>query len=118
MQTKPELKQCIQKVKPVLCHRHYELDVYPDISSALVDPDFNTLASKDVVLALSHKGQEFELTMIAAFIWDLLDVESELSPIVDNICSQFKVDRMTAIRDTRLFLDSLEAHGLIEISKQ
>ncbi|MBW4647346.1 MAG: PqqD family protein [Kastovskya adunca ATA6-11-RM4] len=119
MQTKPELKQCIRKVKPVLCHRHYKLESYPDIPSALVDPNFNTLASKDVVLALSHKGQEFELTMVAAFIWDLLDLDTEpdVPIIADNVYTRFKVDRMTAIRDTKLFLDLLESHGLIEISK-
>lgn len=118
MQTKSELKRYIRKVKPILCHRHFKLEAYPDIISALTDSNFNILASKDVVLALSYKGLEFELTMVAAFIWDILDVETELSLIVDNICSQFKVDRITAMRDTKLFLDSLKAHGLIEISEQ
>lgn len=55
----------------------------------------------------------FVLTELSAFIWDLLPRVNTIEEIVDEVLSEYEVDRETATKDIEEFLEKLKEHKII-----
>ena len=54
---------------------------------------------------------------LATFIWELADGQTPLGEIVDRICSEYDVDRETALRDAIDLADKLVSNGILQRSE-
>jgi hypothetical protein len=55
----------------------------------------------------------FVLSPVASRIWSLLDTPTSADRIIDEICSEFEVERETAQTDVNELLASLELASLV-----
>lgn len=60
----------------------------------------------------------YTLSPVAARLWALLDGTRNLGAIVDTVCSEYDVERETAMADVVEWIGSLEEAGLIAESKR
>ncbi|MDE3151002.1 MAG: PqqD family protein [Gemmatimonadota bacterium] len=94
-----------------------ELDVTAPLSSEsriVAAPDLlaSDLAGEMVVLNLAD-GVYYGLDAVGAHVWRLLGVPRTVRALVDEIVSQFDVDRERCHADLLSFLADLNAHGLV-----
>jgi hypothetical protein len=61
-----------------------------------------------------RQGQMFNLNFVGSRILELLETGEPEPAIVERISQEFKVDRGTAERDLREFLETLSVHHLLE----
>lgn len=59
-----------------------------------------------------HNGI-FVLTELGSFIWDLLPEAEDVNYILEKVLEEYEVDRETAERDIRIFLDKLKNMGIV-----
>jgi Coenzyme PQQ synthesis protein D (PqqD) len=59
----------------------------------------------------------FTLNELATFIWESADGQTPVDEIVDRICSQYDVDRETALRDVNELTEKLVSDGLLQPSE-
>ncbi len=75
------------------------------------------IAEEYVLVPIVGRGAEidglFNLTRVAAFIWELLDGASSGETIVDALLGRFDVDRPRAEEDYREFLEKLLSIGAV-----
>ena len=64
------------------------------------------------VLVVPARREAHELDEVATFLWARLKTEQTLDDLADAVCESFEVDRPSAVRDVRAFLELLEAKGL------
>lgn len=55
----------------------------------------------------------YTLSPVAARIWSLLDGAKTLDEVIDAVCSEYEVDRETAMADVAELLSSLEEAKLV-----
>ena len=61
----------------------------------------------------------FTLNPVATVIWQAADGHTSLSDIVTHhICTEFEVDRETALHDAEGFVEEFSRHGILLISDQ
>ncbi len=87
--------------------------MYEDVPSGLDDPNFCFGSADDTALLISDHGQLFELNVVGAFIWDLLDGRRTVGEIIERLAESFDVDRATAERDLMQILQELFARGMV-----
>jgi len=68
-------------------------------------------ASGDGTLLLVERGRVFELNLLGAEIWKLLDGSRDVAAIVDELLPRFEVGREELEGDVREFLADLAARG-------
>lgn len=56
----------------------------------------------------------FSLNKVGAFVAELLQEETTLEKIVDAVVERFTVDKETAEKDVRAFLDQLRQNGALD----
>jgi coenzyme PQQ synthesis protein D (PqqD) len=77
------------------------------------------LAAREVagqmVILSAGDSHMFVLNEVGTAVWNAADGRTPLSSVVDRVCREYDVDRETAERDVREFVDQLvEAKILIE----
>lgn len=81
-----------------------------EIASRNLDGEMIIMSAKDSTL--------FTLNEVATSIWEAADGQTPLDEIVDNkICTEFDVDRETALRDARELVQQLSEHGILSVSE-
>ena len=58
----------------------------------------------------------YSLNEVGTVIWSMLDGETTVEAVIDEVCLRFGVSREQAECDTRAFLNGLESAGLVEVS--
>ena len=67
----------------------------------------------DSVLLDIDSGEYFSLNEVGGFVWGKCDDSTSVSAIADAICTEFDVDRATALGDVIELLDELAQAGLV-----
>ena len=70
-------------------------------------------ASAEGTLLLVERGRVFELNLLGAEIWKLLDGERDVAAVVDELLPRFEVGRAELEADVREFLADLAARGWV-----
>ena len=81
----------------------------PAVAARRFDDEMIVMSSVDSTL--------FNLSEVAAVIWQAADGQTPLSAIVrDRVCSAFDVAPDEAYRDAEAFVDDLASHGILQVS--
>lgn len=64
--------------------------------------------------AKSNQVGIIKLNTVGAFLWSLLEKDTEEDELVKALTDRYEVDRETAGRDVKAFLKKLEAQGILE----
>lgn len=88
-----------------------------DITSIpMRNPDIiGRLADDEAVLVMPQKGQVKVINEVGAVIWELIDGKRDVGQIVEQVCSQFEVDRVSAEMDTLGFISELIKREIVFI---
>jgi len=88
-----------------------------DISSVPVrNPNIiGRMTDDEAVLVMPQKGQVKVINEVGAVVWELIDGKRDVGQIVDEVCSQFDVDRAAAEADTLNFISELIKREIIFI---
>jgi hypothetical protein len=86
---------------------------YADVPTALANPAFIVPMPQDTAMLVFDGSVLFELNLVSAFIWDLLDGTRSVEDIVSAMASRFRVDRRTARRDVERLCQVAVRQGLI-----
>jgi hypothetical protein len=76
----------------------------------------NHLGDEVAILELD-KGVYYGLNPTGARVWDLLRSPTSVRSLLDALLADYDVDGDTARQDLLELLDSLRAHGLIEVQR-
>lgn len=72
---------------------------------------------EEVVMLDVESGFYFGLNSVASIIWGMLEKEISFSELIDQLLSQFDVDRQLCEQDTQELLDQLlDKHIIREVS--
>jgi len=94
------------------------MTTYDDMNAALHDPDFVLPSPEETVMLISHHNQIFELNLMAAFIWDMLDGKQPLEDLTYRIIEMFKVDKEIVQQDLQRLVEKLIALDLVSFSEE
>ena len=76
------------------------------------------IAGEDVVVALGAASKQFngliKLNDTGRFLWDKLSVGCDEGELVEAIASEYDVDKETAAKDIKVFVDTLKGAGVLE----
>ena len=67
----------------------------------------------EMLVAAVRTSTLFTLNELATFIWESADGQTSLDEIVDRICSQYDVDRETALHDAIELAEKLVSNGIL-----
>ena len=73
------------------------------------------MTDDEAVLVMPQKGQVKVINEVGAVVWELIDGKRDIGHIVDEVCSQFDVDRAAAEADTLNFISELIKREIIFI---
>ena len=73
------------------------------------------MTDDEAVLVMPQKGQVKVINEVGAVVWEMIDGKREVGQIVDEVCSQFDVDRVAAEADTLNFISELIKREIIFI---
>jgi len=73
------------------------------------------MTDDEAVLVMPQKGQVKVINEVGAVVWELIDGKRDVGQIVDEVCSQFDVDRAAAEADTLNFISELIKREIIFI---
>ena len=73
------------------------------------------MTDDEAVLVMPQKGQVKVINEVGAVVWELIDGKRDVGQIVDEVCSQFDVDRVAAEADTLNFISELIKREIIFI---
>jgi len=73
------------------------------------------MTDDEAVLVIPQKGQVKVINEVGAVVWELIDGKRDVGQIVDEVCSQFDVDRVAAEADTLNFISELIKREIIFI---
>jgi hypothetical protein len=57
------------------------------------------------------------LNEVGTRIWQLIEEKKNIEKIIEHICAEYDMDRLTIERDVREFIQILEKKGIVEIKK-
>jgi hypothetical protein len=70
----------------------------------------------EIVVLHTQNWQYFEFDRTGATIWNLLREPKDLGALVEDLVTQFEVDRARCTEETKAFLDDMVEQGLITAS--
>ena len=73
------------------------------------------MTDDEAILVMPQKGQVKVINEVGAVVWELIDGKRDVGQIVDEVCSQFDVDRVAAEADTLNFISELIKREIIFI---
>ena len=76
---------------------------------------FNKLDDEVVMLSMEN-NEYYGLNIIGSRIWELIEKPILFTSLIDQLISEFDVEQIVCEKDTREFLNKLDANGLIEIT--
>ena len=98
-------------------------DVLPDskdyfkISSEYL---IREIAGEQIIIPVGRETENFDglisVNEVARTLWEMLQKGSDFQGLVHGICAEYEVDEETAGRDIRVFLEKLQANGILENS--
>jgi hypothetical protein len=71
----------------------------------------------EIVVLHTQNWQYYEFDRTGATIWGLLQVPRDLGALVDDLVTQFDVDRTQCTEETKAFLDDMIEQGLVTTSQ-
>lgn len=86
---------------------------YDDIPAALREPGFEAPPPDDTAVLVSDRGQLYELSLVAGFVWDSLSEPHSADELGNRVAEVFEVDAETATRDVRQLLAEFSERGLV-----
>ena len=76
------------------------------------------VAGENVVIAVGEAAIQFKgmirLNPTGAFLWRLLETETDEAAMVDAMLEAYETDKATAEKDIRAFVDAIRAAGLLD----
>jgi Coenzyme PQQ synthesis protein D (PqqD) len=73
--------------------------------------------AEEMIVMSSADSTLFNLSEVAAVIWEAADGHTPLSEIVrDQVCAVFDVPPDEAYRDAEAFVEDLARHGILQVS--
>ena len=80
------------------------------------DPDVIAAeAGEDVVMVSIDKGQYYGVSETAREIWQAIERPKKVSDLIDDLVSNYNVDRALCEKETLLFLEELLAERLLQV---
>jgi hypothetical protein len=86
---------------------------YSSVLVALSDPDFQLSSFDDVAMMISKRGEIFELNLLGAFVWELMNQAKTINVILDEIVQMFNVERSVAYQDLEKLIGDMIAIDVI-----
>lgn len=86
---------------------------YSTVHAALSDLSFEFSSHEDIAMMVSKRGQFFELNLLGAFVWELMNGLHTIDEIENSIVDMFKVDKQTAHNDLAALLVTMVEFELI-----
>jgi hypothetical protein len=82
----------------------------------------NKLAARKVggemVILSADDSSLFLLNEVGTAIWEAADGRRSIEALADVLCSEYEVDRATALADVAEFIESLAAAGIVSIADE
>lgn len=75
-------------------------------SEYVVVPNRENLIKRSVLIKLSNSG---------AFLWNLLEKETDENMLVSSLINEYEIDESTARNDVKTFVEKLQEADLIDI---
>ncbi len=76
------------------------------------------VAGENVVIAVGKAAMQFKgmirLNPTGAFLWKLLETDTDEEAMVEAMLESYETDKETAEKDIRAFVDSIRAAGLLD----
>ncbi len=88
---------------------------YPSVFAALSDPNFEFPSSDDIAMMLSKRGEMFELNLLGAFVWELMDGTKTIDTISSEIVKIFSIDKQTAYSDLAILIENMLELGVLNL---
>jgi hypothetical protein len=77
------------------------------------------LLGSEMMIMSARDSTLFSLNETATAIWQAADGVTPLAEIVErNLCAQFDVDPLAALRDAEELVEGLAKHGILKVSNQ
>jgi hypothetical protein len=93
--------------------RSLSLLAFSSVPEALRQPGAATPPPTEAVMMLSNHGELFQLNLVAAFVWDLLDGATTIDQLAAQVTEVFEVDGDRARADVEALLGRLDELGLL-----
>lgn len=88
---------------------------YPSVSVALRDPNFEFPDPDDIAMMISKRGEMFELNLLGAFVWELMDGTKTVEAISNEIVKIFSVDKQTVYNDLSILIQNMIELGIVNV---
>jgi hypothetical protein len=86
---------------------------FPDVPAALADPACAVPPSDQTAIFAFDGAMIFDLNLVAAFVWDLLDGRRSIDELASRVRAQFGPSVPDARRDVAQLLEALEQKELV-----
>lgn len=86
---------------------------YPTVIVALSDPSFNFSSLDDMAMMVSKRGELFELNLLGAFVWELMNGTHTIDAIENSIMDIFSIDKHSAHRDLVKLIETMVELDLV-----
>lgn len=86
---------------------------FNSVPEALREPRTVPPPPNEAVMMLSNHGELYQLNLVAAFVWDLLDGETTVEGLAGEVTATFDIDDARARGDVEALLRRLDELGLL-----
>lgn len=98
----------------ILSQKDLALAMHEDLVAAVLDLNNIDLPDgEESVMMLSNRGEMFELNLVGAVIWEMIDAGKQVGVIVETVTRAFEVDASTASAHVEQLIANLLKSGLI-----
>jgi Coenzyme PQQ synthesis protein D (PqqD) len=91
----------------LMVQRNMAFANYPSVFVALSDPDFEFPSPDDMAMMISKRGELFEVNLLGAFVWELMDGTKTIETISDEVVNIFNIDKETAYSDLAILIENM-----------
>lgn len=88
---------------------------YPSVLDALSDPNFEFPSSDNIAMMVCKQGEMFELNLLGAFVWELMDGTKTIDTILDKIVNMFSIEKQTAYSDLAILIENMIELGVLNL---
>jgi hypothetical protein len=89
--------------------------------SVVVVPEDKLAARKvggEMVILSAEDSSLFLLNEVGTAIWEATDGHRSIEAIAEVLCTEYDVDRATALADVTEFVESLTAAGILSVAEE
>lgn len=73
------------------------------------------LAGEDVLMVNIDKGEYYGVSNVAREIWEAIENPKKISDLIEDLVTNYRVERSLCERETLLFLEELLAERLVRV---